>query len=190
MEKRPLMKSGKKNCPVNNPAADEPPVIFTDEYFMRAALWEAEKAELNHEVPVGAVAVRDGMIVARAWNQVELLKDATAHAEILVLSALAAQSGDWRMDGVTVYVTKEPCAMCAGAMVNARVERVVYGMSDPRSGCCGSALDITGFPGMLHQVKVTGGVLELECTEQFKQFFRKVRSGELPKRNRPEIREG
>lgn len=184
------MKSGKKNCPVNNPAADEPPVIFTDEYFMQAALREAEKAELNHEVPVGAVAVRDGMIVARAWNQVELLKDATAHAEILVLSALAAQSGDWRMDGVTVYVTKEPCAMCAGAMVNARVERVVYGMSDPRSGCCGSALDITGFPGMLHQVKVTGGVLELECTEQFKQFFRKVRNGELPKRNRPEIREG
>lgn len=176
------MRYGKKNSPENDSGAgDSPQEIFTDEYFMRAALREAEKAELNHEVPVGAVAVKNGMIVARAWNQVELLKDATAHAEILALSALSAQQGDWRMDGVTLYVTKEPCAMCAGALVNARVERVVYGFADPRSGCCGSALDITGFPGMLHQVQVTGGVLELECTEQFKAFFRKVRCGELPK---------
>ena len=176
------MRSVKKSCPGSDPAAlDAPPEIFTDEYFMRAALREAEKAALNHEVPVGAVVVKDGMIAARAWNQVELLQDATAHAEILALTALAGQQGDWRMDGVTLYVTKEPCAMCAGALVNARVERVVYGFADPRSGCCGSALDITGFPGMLHQVKVTGGVLELECAEQFKEFFRKVRSGELPK---------
>ncbi len=176
------MRSVKKNSPASEPAADEPVEIFTDEYFMRAALREAEKAEMNHEVPVGAVAVKDGMIVARAWNQVELLKDATAHAEILALTSLSAQLGDWRMDGVTLYVTKEPCAMCAGALVNARVERVVYGFADPRSGCCGSALDVTGFPGMLHQVKVTGGVLELECAEQFKEFFRKVRNGELPKK--------
>ena len=177
------MRSVKKNCPESEPAAqDAPPEIFTDEYFMRAAMREAEKAELNHEVPVGAVAVRDGMIVARAWNQVELLKDATAHAEILTLTALSALLGDWRMDGVTIYVTKEPCAMCAGALVNARVERLVYGFADPRSGCCGSALDITGFSGMLHHVKVTGGVLELECAEQFREFFRKVRNGKLPKK--------
>lgn len=155
--------------------------IFTDEYFMRAALREAEKAQMHHEVPVGAVAVRDGMIIARAWNQVEMLKDATAHAEILVLSAVSQLLGDWRMEGVTIYVTKEPCAMCAGAMVNARVDKVVYGFSDPRSGCCGSALDITGFEGMLHQVKVQGGVLEEECAGQFKQFFRMVREGNLPK---------
>jgi len=174
------MKSEKKNFPENNLAVPE---IFTDEYFMRAALREAEKAELNHEVPVGAVAVKDGMIAARAWNQVELLKDATAHAEILILTALSSLLGDWRLDGVTLYVTKEPCAMCAGALVNARIERVVYGFADPRCGCCGSALNITGFPGMLHQVKVTGGVLELECAEQFKNFFRKVRSGEIPKKN-------
>ena len=184
------MRSEKKNSPASEPAADEPVEIFTDEYFMRAALREAEKAELNHEVPVGAVAVKDGMIVARAWNQVELLKDATAHAEILALTSLSAQLGDWRMDGVTLYVTKEPCAMCAGALVNARVERVVYGFADPRSGCCGSALDVTGFPGMLHQVKVTGGVLELECAEQFKEFFRKVRSGELPKKSPSENTKG
>ena len=156
-----------------------------DEKFMSIALDLAKKAEELDEVPVGAVAVKDGMIVARAWNQVELLKDATAHAEILTLTALSARLGDWRLDGVTLYVTKEPCAMCAGALVNARVERVVYGFSDPRSGCCGSALDITGFPGMLHQVKVTGGVLELECAEQFKEFFRKVRNGQLPKQSNP-----
>ena len=110
-----------------------------------------------------------------------MLKDATAHAEILVLSAVSQLLGDWRMEGVTLYVTKEPCAMCAGAMVNARVDKVVYGFSDPRSGCCGSALDITGFEGMLHQVKVQSGVLETECMEQFKDFFRRVREGTLPK---------
>ncbi|MBO7147698.1 MAG: tRNA adenosine(34) deaminase TadA [Lentisphaeria bacterium] len=182
------MKSGNKNFPsdeIQPVGLNDTDTVdfFNDEYFMRAAIREAEKAERNHEVPVGAVAVKDGMIIARAWNQVEMLKDATAHAEILVLTAAASVIGDWRMDGVTLYVTKEPCAMCAGAMVNARVERVVYGLPDPRSGACGSALDITGFPGMLHQVKVTAGVLELECTEQFKQFFRNVRNGKLPKKH-------
>ncbi|OQA85321.1 MAG: tRNA-specific adenosine deaminase [Lentisphaerae bacterium ADurb.Bin242] len=170
------MKSGKKNCPAKN----EMPEIFNDEYFMRAALREAGKAERDNEVPIGAVAVKDGMVIARAWNQVELLKDATAHAEILVLTAASSALGDWRMDGVTIYVTKEPCAMCAGAMVNARVERVVFGLRDPRCGACGSALNVTSFPGMLHRVEVLGGVLELECGEQIRQFFRKVRSGLVP----------
>ena len=87
----------------------------------------------------------------------------------------AAAVGDWRLDGVTLYVTKEPCAMCAGALVNTRVDRVVYGMADPRSGCAGSALDITGFPGMLHQVRVTGGVLEEECRSVIRAFFARVR---------------
>lgn len=176
------MRSGKKNCPANDPAPRETaPEIVADEYFMRAALRAAEKAAANHEVPVGAVAVKNGMIVARAWNQVELRHDATAHAEILVLSALSAALGDWRLDGVTVYVTKEPCAMCAGALVNARVEQVVYGFADPRMGACGSALNITACPGLLHHVKITGGVLREECAKQFKQFFRRVRSGEVPK---------
>ena len=137
--------------------------FLNDEYFMRAALRLAETAAENNEVPIGAVAVKDGVIIARGWNQVETLK------------AAASAVGDWRLDGVTVYVTKEPCAMCAGALVNTRVDRVVYGMADPRSGCAGSALDVTGFPGMLHRVQVTGGVLEEECKALIRAFFARVR---------------
>lgn len=146
-----------------------------DEFFMREALRLAEIAAAADEVPIGAVAVKDGEIVACAWNQVEQRKDATAHAELLALTAASETVGDWRLDGVTLYVTKEPCAMCAGALVNTRVDRVVYGMADPRSGCAGSALDITGFPGMLHQVRVTGGVLEEECRSVIRAFFARVR---------------
>lgn len=149
--------------------------FLNDEYFMRAALRQAEIAGSEDEVPIGAVAVKNGVIIAHGWNQVERLKDATAHAELLAMTAAAAAVGDWRLDGVTIYVTKEPCAMCAGALVNTRVERVVYGMADPRSGCAGSALDVTGFPGMLHQVRVTGGVLEEECKAMIRAFFARVR---------------
>lgn len=149
--------------------------FLNDEYFMRAALRQAEIAGSEDEVPIGAVAVKNGVVIARGWNQVERLKDATAHAELLAMTAAAAAVGDWRLDGVTIYVTKEPCAMCAGALVNTRVERVVYGMADPRSGCAGSALDVTGFPGMLHQVRVTGGVLEEECKAMIRTFFARVR---------------
>ncbi len=174
MERKRLTMSERKNLEDN--FSESPLSFFNDEYFMRAALRLAERAAVDGEVPVGAVAVKDGGIIARAWNQVELLKDATAHAEILVLTAAANFLGDWRMDGVTVYVTKEPCAMCAGAMVNARVERVVFGLGDPRAGACGSALDVTGFPGMLHQVRVTGGVLEPEAKELMQSFFRTARA--------------
>ena len=165
------MKSEKKNLI----SIDGGVNLFSDEYYMRAALRLAERASEADEVPVGAVAVKDDVIIARAWNQVELLKDATAHAEILVLTAASNALGDWRMDDVTVYVTKEPCAMCAGAMVNARVKRVVFGLPDPRSGGCGSALDVTGFKGMLHNVEVRGGVLEQECKELMQEFFRRAR---------------
>ncbi len=149
--------------------------LLDDEFFMRRALAEAEAAFEAGEVPVGAVAVRNGSIIARSGNQVEMLKDATAHAEILVLTQAAAALGDWRMDEVEIFVTKEPCAMCAGAMVNARVKRVVYGLADPRSGACGSALDVTGFPGMLWKVEVQGGVLSEECGALVREFFRQVR---------------
>ncbi len=161
----------------NDPNLDEqtPLIIFDDAHFMRAALRQAEMAYENDEVPVGAVAVRNGMIIARAANQVEMLKDATAHAEILVMTQAAARLEDWRLEDVDIYVTKEPCAMCAGAMVNSRVKRVVYGMADPRSGAAGSALDVTGFAGMLHQVEVRGGVLEEECRGIMQDFFRKAR---------------
>lgn len=150
-------------------------IFFDDEYFMRRALVMAEAAAEAGEVPVGAVAVKDGEIIARSGNQVELLKDATAHAEILVITQAEAAIGDWRLDQIDIYVTKEPCAMCAGAMVNAHVRRVVYGMPDPRAGAAGTALDITGFKGMLWNVEVKSGVLELECRALMQQFFRRVR---------------
>lgn len=160
---------------MNDPADRIDAQSRNDELFMREALRLAEIAAAADEVPIGAVAVKDGEILARAWNQVEQRKDATAHAELLALAAASETVGDWRLDGVTLYVTKEPCAMCAGALVNTRVDRVVYGMADPRSGCAGSALDITGFPGMLHQVRVTGGVLEEECRSVIRAFFARVR---------------
>ena len=152
---------------------------------MIRALAEAENAFAAGEVPVGAVAVHGTTIVGRAYNQVETLKDATAHAEILALTQAAAALGDWRMEEVELFVTKEPCAMCAGACVNARVKRVVYGLADPRSGACGSALDVTGFPGMLWQVEVKGGVLADECGAIIKEFFRQVRErkSDKPKLN-------
>lgn len=142
---------------------------------MRKAIAQAEIAAGEGEVPVGAVAVKDNNIIARSYNQVEKLKDATAHAEMIVITQAANAIGDWRLDGVDIYVTKEPCAMCAGAMVNSRVHRVVFGMHDPRCGSVCSALKITSFPGMLHKVKVRGGLLESECSEIMKDFFRKVR---------------
>ncbi len=150
-------------------------IVFDDEYYMRRALAEAEHAAEEGEVPVGAVAVHDGKIIARAWNQVEKLKDATAHAEILALTQASAMLGDWRLEEVDLYVTKEPCAMCAGALVNCRLRRLIFGMADSRSGAAGSAMDITGFPGMLHQVQVTSGVLEEECKALMQEFFKEVR---------------
>ena len=149
-----------------------------DELFMRSALEEAEAAAARGEVPIGAVAVVDGNIVARSGNRVEERKTVTAHAEVELLHQLENLFQDWRMENVTVYVTKEPCAMCAGALVNARVKRLVYGLPDPRSGCCGSALDITGFPGMLWQISVTGGVLADEAGTLIKEFFKAARRRE------------
>lgn len=142
---------------------------------MRKALRQAEIAFEAGEVPVGAVAVKDDCIIARASNQVEMLHDATAHAEMLVITGAANALGDWRLDGVDIYVTKEPCAMCAGAMVNSHVRRVVFGMPDPRCGACGSALDISGFKGMLWNVEVKSGVLELECRDIVQRFFQELR---------------
>ncbi len=150
-------------------------ILFDDEYFMRRALVQAENAAAEGEVPVGAVAVKNNTIIASAYNQVEKLKDATAHAEILVITQASAALEGWRLDEVDIYVTKEPCAMCAGAMVNSRVRKLFYGMHDPRSGCAGSALNVTAFPGMLHAVEVKGGILEEECKELVQKFFRQVR---------------
>ena len=156
--------------------------LLGDDYYMRAALRCALQAADAGEVPVGAVAVKDGLIIARSWNHVELLKDATAHAELMLIASLPQIVGDWRLDGIDIYVTKEPCAMCAGAMVNSRIRRVIYGMRDPRCGAAGTALDVTGFPGMLHHVEVSGGLLEEECKTMFQAFFRTVRDNARKKK--------
>src|SRR6267142_6284322 len=119
----------------------------SDEYFMREALRMAQKAYDANEVPVGAVVVHEGRIIARAYNQVELLKDATAHAEMLALTQAQEVVGDWRLTDCTLYVTKEPCPMCAGALVHVRMARVVFGVSDPKGGAAGGALNLLQFPG-------------------------------------------
>ena len=143
-----------------------------DTTFMKKALAEAAKAFEKGEVPVGAVIVRSGQIIGRAHNQVEALKDATAHAEILAITQASAAISDWRLQDACLYVTKEPCSMCAGAMVNCKLGKLVFGVTDPRSGAAGSALDITGYTGNLHTVDVVSGVLHEECLAMVQEFFR------------------
>src|SRR6476469_10053884 len=133
--------------------------------FMGEALRLARKAFQADEVPVGAVVVRAGRIIARAYNQVELLKDATAHAEMLALTQAEAAVGDWRLNECDLYVTKEPCVMCAGALVHVRIRRVTFGCSDPRSGAAGGLLNLLQNPSLNHQCDITPGVMGNECAE-------------------------
>jgi tRNA(adenine34) deaminase len=142
-----------------------------DDYFMRMALREAERALEHDEVPIGAVLVREGELVAGAHNERELRQDPTAHAEIIVLREAAGALGSWRLLDTVLYVTLEPCAMCAGAIVLARVPRVVYGASDPKAGACGSVLDVLGEARLNHRPDVAGGLLALECGELLSEFF-------------------
>src|SRR3954467_7611315 len=133
-----------------------------DAGFMREALRQARKAYAAEEVPVGAVVVRHGKIIARAYNQVELLKDATAHAEMLVLTEAEAAVGDWRLTDCDLYVTKEPCAMCAGALVHTRIRRVIFGCPDPSAGAAGSMLNLLQMATLNHRCEVTSDVLQNE----------------------------
>ncbi len=150
--------------------------IKNDEDYMRLALQQAAIAAAKGEVPVGAVAVdAEGRVLGRAYNQVEMLKDGTAHAEMIVLTQAAAAGGDWRLTEVTLFVTKEPCPMCAGAMVNCRLGRVVYGCPDPRGGAAGSALNILDYPGLLHRVQCASGVLAEESLLILQHFFQQRR---------------
>ncbi len=149
--------------------------LSTDEYYMHMALRESMNAYREGEVPVGAVAVYKDEVIAKSYNQIEMLNDATAHAEILVITQASAHLKGWRLNEVTIYVTKEPCSMCAGAMVNSKLGRLVFGIKDTKYGAAGSALDITNFEGALHRVNVTGGVLEEECLEVFQNFFKDLR---------------
>src|SRR5207237_5784637 len=146
----------------------EPP---SDEYFMREALRQALKAGKAEEVPVGAVIVRAGRVIARAHNQVELLKDATAHAEMLALTQAEAAVDDWRLIDCDLYVTKEPCAMCAGALVYTRIRRVIFGCADPRAGAAGSVVNLLQMHALNHRCDITAGVLENECAAILQNFF-------------------
>jgi tRNA(adenine34) deaminase len=142
-----------------------------DDYFMRLALREAERALEHDDVPIGAVLVRDGEVVAAAHNERERCQDPTAHAEIIALREAACAAGTWRILDAVMYVTLEPCAMCAGAIVLARVARVVYGASDPKAGACGSVLDVLGEPRLNHRPDVAGGLLAAECGALLSDFF-------------------
>lgn len=142
-----------------------------DDYFMRLALREAARAPEHGDVPIGAVVVRGGEVIAAARNERELRADPTAHAEILGLREAARVLGSWRLSDAVVYVTLEPCAMCAGALVLARVARVVFGASDPKAGACGSVLDVLSEPRLNHRPDVAGGLLAPDCGELLSDFF-------------------
>src|SRR3954468_17644791 len=149
----------------------------TDETLMNEALRLARKAFEKEEVPVGAVVVRNGRIIARAFNQVEMLKDATAHAEMLAITQAEAALGDWRLNECDLYVTKEPCPMCAGALVHVRMRRVIFGCADPRGGAAGGVVNLLQMPGLNHQCEIVSGVLSNEGAQLLQTFFQARREG-------------
>ncbi|MGH2905910.1 MAG: tRNA adenosine(34) deaminase TadA [Solirubrobacterales bacterium] len=144
---------------------------MNDEELMRVAILEAEAAIEHDDVPIGAVVAIDGEIIARGRNERELKQDPTAHAEILALQRAAEHVGHWRVLDATLYVTLEPCSMCAGAIVLSRVPRLVFGATDPKAGACGSVLDVTGEPRFNHRPAVEGGLLADECGDLLRDFF-------------------
>ncbi len=156
---------------------------MTDEEWMDEAIAEARRAAEAGEVPVGCVIVHEGRVIGRGHNQVETLQDATAHAEIVAIGAASGALGSWRLTECTLYVTLEPCAMCAGAIILSRVGRLVYGASDPKAGACGSVLDVIHERRLNHRVDVTPGVRADECGAMLTEFFAR-------KRRRAEAAEG
>ena len=142
------------------------------EKWMKYALSEAIKAYDNDEVPVGAIIIKDNTIIGKGYNQKELLKDATAHAEIIAITSASNYLQDWRLNDCAMYVTMEPCAMCAGAIINSRIKSIYFGVYDEGSGCCGSLYQICQDPRMNHQTSVKGGILEDDSKKILKEFFR------------------
>ena len=151
--------------------------LQSDTFFMAEALRQARRAWEREEVPVGAVIVHQGRIIARAFNQVETLKDATAHAEMLAITQAESAIGDWRLDDCDLYVTKEPCAMCAGALVHVRMKRVVFGCASAKDGAGGSVMNLLQHPQLNHRCEITGGVRHGECAAMLQSFFRERRAG-------------
>lgn len=157
--------------------AEEPLIdLASDDYFMGQALRQALRAYESEEVPIGAVVVRAGRIIARAANQVETLRDATAHAEMLAITQAEHALNDWRLTDCDLYVTKEPCPMCAGALVHARLRRVIFGCHDARGGAAGGLINLLQMPGLNHRCEITGGVLGAECGRLLKSFFAEKRT--------------
>jgi tRNA(adenine34) deaminase len=148
-----------------------------DELYMRQAIEAAKIAQENGDVPIGAVIVYENQIIGRAYNQREQLKDPTAHAEIIALTQAAASIESWRLHGCTMFVTLEPCAMCAGALVLGRLDRLVYGCNDPKAGACGSLYNIVQDERLNHRLEITAGVLADECAKLLQDFFRQKRPG-------------
>ena len=148
---------------------------MNDEIFMAAAMEEAACAAAAGEVPVGAVAVKEGVIVARGRNCVESRGAVDGHAEFELMRALCRETGDWRLEGYDIFVTKEPCFMCTGMLINARAKRIVFGFSDPAGGGCGGSVDLCSNAGNLWHPEVVSGVLAAETLAQFREFFREVR---------------
>ena len=148
---------------------------MSDETFMQRALELARAARARDEVPVGAVLVRDGAILTEGSNEVETRQDATAHAEMLAIAEAQSLLKTWRLNGTTLYVTKEPCPMCAGALAHVRVDRIVFGVGDPKAGACGGAFQLFDLPGLNHRCEITSGVLASESLGLLQEFFRERR---------------
>lgn len=152
-----------------------------DEKFMAEAVRQAEKAYALEEVPIGCVIIYEGKIIARGYNRRNTDKNTLAHAELNAIREASRELGDWRLDGCTMYVTLEPCQMCAGAIVQSRIKKVVMGCRNPKAGCAGSILNLLQVPEFNHQVEIEEGILGRQCSDMLKEFFRKLRSGKVKK---------
>lgn len=160
-------------------------LVKTDDHFMNEALKQAQLAYKATEVPIGAVIVHEGRVIARAYNQVELLKDATAHAEMLALTSAQSSIGDWRLTECDLFVTKEPCPMCAGAIVHCRIRRVIFGCPDAKGGAAGGLLNLLQEPSLNHQSEVTAGVKEEESASMLRAFFAEARQRRKADKGQP-----
>ena len=149
--------------------------MTTEEKYMKQAIRQAKKAYLLEEVPIGCVIVQDGKIIARGYNRRNTDKNTLSHAEMTAIRKASTKLGDWRLEGCTMYITLEPCPMCAGAIVQARVTEVVIGSMNPKAGCAGSVLNLLEMDGFNHKVKVTRGVCREECSQMLSRFFQELR---------------
>lgn len=160
--------------------------VSQDEKYMAAALQEARRAWMLNEVPIGAVVVKDGEIIGRGFNLRESMQTTLTHAELLAIQDANQKVGSWRLEDCTLYVTLEPCPMCAGAIVQSRVKRVVYGANDPKAGCAGTLMNLLEEPRFNHQVEVKSGVLEPQCSTVLKNFFKELRQKKSEKNSEAE----